>query len=135
MFDRCHWPLIAVDRCIEEIVVERIVKSLAEWQFVANGAISSLASGLFAVLAVGITRIEARFTISKAEFHIKHVDVHHGCRVLVETVNMIAGIVACTGCLLAIHNKLAAITSISGDECPWVYAHRRDASFICRYNA
>lgn len=93
-----------------------------------------MASGLSTILVVVIAGIEARISVSEAETS-KRDDVHHGCRILVDTVDMIASIVACTGCFFAIHNKLAAITSISGDECPWVYAHRRNASFIYRCHA
>lgn len=65
----------------------------------------------------------------------KRDDVPHGCRILVDTMYMITGVVACTGRVLAIHKKLAAVTSISRNKFPWVYAHRRDGSSSSRCSA
>ena len=87
------------------------------------------------VTRVGLTSIVARTTISEADISRIITYVHHDFRVLVNAVDVIAGIVACTCCLLAIHDKCAAVTPSSGDECPGEHAHGRVANVNYRSGA
>ena len=74
---------------------------------------------LFMVTVVGLTSIKARTTVSEVEISSVITYVHHDCRVLVYAVDVIAGIVACTGCLLATHYKFAAVTRMEGSS-TWI---------------
>lgn len=136
LFNRRHWPFITIVVLVSGIAIKGIVEPLAKWHNIADAvAVSWLTAWLLTIFVIivlcvvsGSTRLVSVFNRCIQGWNLHHL---YGLFILVDTVDVIASVVAGSLRFGTIHNEFAAVTASSLDKRSWMVSHIVNYSLVC----
>ena len=114
LLGRGHWLLIAVDAGVPWDFVLGTVEHLAEWQLIAYTQTPNSTSSFRPVANVGVGSIVPMFVEQSQELEetLRSGGLHHLVTIGVDTILVLAGVVASSCCIYTVHLKNTTIAPL-----------------------